>query len=293
MKISILGASGMLGHTLLYELNKRGFHVTGTVRRVAPLYGLIPPSVFTLLREGIDAHNFETIIRYIEETRPDIIVNCIGIIKQLPEGQQALPCIEINAAFPHKLNAICKQFGCRLIHYSSDCVFDGQKKGAYDEEDPVSAKDYYGITKYLGEIRESPALTIRTSIIGHEIRNKLSLIEWFLAQEGIIQGYTQAIYSGLPTAEHARILSEYIIPNIRLNGIFQIASAPISKYDLLRIIAEKYGKKIIINPDNMVHEEKCLSYTKFEAATGYIPPAWPSLIQLMLSQHLAYTEELS
>lgn len=282
----------MLGHTLLYELHKHGFNVSGTVRFISPLQGLIPQPLLSVLKEGIDASNITSIDNYIKEVKPDIVINCIGLIKQLPEGKQALPCIEINAAFPHKLYEICKKNNCRLIHYSSDCVFDGQKRGLYSEDDPVTAKDYYGITKYLGELHEYPALTIRTSIIGHELRNKRSLIEWFLSQNDAIYGYSKVLFTGLPTVEHAKILSNYIIPNPKLYGLFQVASLPISKYELLQFVANQYNKKIEIIPEKHINEERCLSFEKFKMATGYSPPDWLSLIIGMYNQFQNYKEEL-
>lgn len=282
MRILILGASGMLGHTLLSELAASGRYVLqGTVRSKASLAGLLPEHHLALLREGVDAHDFASIAAAARSFKPDVIINCIGLIRQLPEGRQPLPCIEINARLPHLLLALCKSEGVRLIHYSTDCVFDGHKDAPYNEDDPPSAKDVYGLSKYLGELREAPALTIRTSIIGHELRNKFSLVEWFLGASGTVKGYTRAMYSGLPVTEHARILREYVLPRPELCGLMQVAGQPVSKYDLLRLIGKTYGKNTVIEPEPGPDENKILSGEAFFQATGYQPPAWPELIAAM------------
>lgn len=288
MRILILGASGMLGHTLLCELAaSRHYTAHGTVRSKASLAGLLPGHIMALLREGVDAYDFASIAAAVCTFKPDVLINCIGLIRQLPEGRQSLPCIEINARLPHLLLALCKTEGIRLIHYSTDCVFDGAKGSPYTEEDPPTAKDVYGLSKYLGEVKEPPALTIRTSIIGHELRNKHSLVEWFLAQEGAVKGYTRAIYSGLPVTEHARILREYILPAPILTGLYHVVGRPISKYELLRLIACEYGKITTIEPERTVNEDKRLSGDAFSRATGYIPPEWPELIRAMQAAYRA------
>jgi dTDP-4-dehydrorhamnose reductase len=199
----------------------------------------------------------------------------------------------MNASFPHHLLNLCQELGCRLIHYSTDCVFDGKKGQPYTEIDPFTAKDIYGVTKYLGELNEAPAITLRTSIIGHELGSKVSLIEWFLAQEGSINGYSHAIYSGLPAVEHARVIAEYILPHPQMVGLFHLASEPISKCNLLHLVANTYNKSIRIIPDNTVHEDKRLSYEKFHAVSGYVAPDWKKLIQIMYNSHQSYMEDLS
>ena len=289
MRILILGASGMLGHTLLRELAASGrYTLQGTVRSKALLAGLLPEHHLALLREGVDAYDFATIAAAARAFQPDVIINCIGLIRQLPEGREPLPCIEINARLPHLLLALCKEEGVRLIHYSTDCVFDGHKGAPYTEDDPPSAKDVYGLSKYLGELREAPALTIRTSIIGHELRNRFSLLEWFLGASGVVKGYTRAMYSGLPTTEHARILMEHVLPRPELYGLMQVAGQPISKYDLLRLIGKIYGKNTAVEPESGPDENKILSGETFSQATGYRPPDWPELIAVMRAARRQY-----
>lgn len=292
MRILILGATGMLGHALTFELSRRpGLDVIGAARNPARLRGQVPDAFLVRLHGGLKARDIATVAVLLDATRPDVVINAVGLIRQLPEGRQPLPCIEINARLPHQLLALCRDRGARLIHVSTDCVFDGEKGSPYVEDDAPSARDVYGLSKYLGEVRESPGLTLRTSIIGHELRNRRSLLEWFLAQEGPVTGYARAIYSGLPTCELARVIAEYVLPRPDLSGLFHVASAPISKYELLGLINATYGKNIRILPDEMIVEDKTLSCEKFSQETGYKAPSWPELISTMHQSHQAFFPE--
>jgi dTDP-4-dehydrorhamnose reductase len=277
----ILGVTGMLGHVLFRELEESGFNVFGTVRDDRTTESFFFPDKQNRLLNAVDACDFLSVTKAIDSINPDVIINCIGLIRQRPEGQEPLPCIEINARFPHLLFTLCRERNIRLIHYSTDCVFDGKKGIPYTEDDPPTARDIYGLTKYLGELREAPALTLRTSLIGPEIRGHRGLLEWFLAQEGHVNGYTHAIFSGLPTCEHARIIREYILPNAHLNGLYHVAAQAISKCDLLRLIAGEYCKKIDIVPDDSVREDKWLNADAFAAVAGYRPPPWSELVKNM------------
>ncbi len=281
MKILILGASGMLGHMLFSELLERGLDVYGSTR--APLD--CRKEYQTRLVSGVDALNMPSVLGVLDTVRPQVLINAVGVIRHLPEGREALPCIQMNAAFPHMLLQACTARNIRLIHYSTDCVFDGKAGRPYTESDRPTASDVYGLTKYLGEVAGPNALTVRTSIIGPELRGKHSLLEWFLAQEGAVRGFTEAIYTGLPTSEHARILAEYILPRPDIAGLYQVAAPAISKYDLLRLIAETYQKPIIITPDKSVQEDKRLSGEAFQALTGYVPPVWTDMLAAMRRVH--------
>lgn len=290
MTILILGASGMLGHTLLYEFVQRGLEVRGTVRSKSALDGIMPSFCLERLIEGVDAYNFSSIQAAFAQTRPDVVINAIGLVRQLPEGRIPLPCIEINARLPQLLAVECARIGARFIHYSTDCVFSGHKGSPYTEDDPPSAEDVYGLSKFLGEVH-APALTLRTSIIGLELRNKCSLVEWFLAQEEPVKGYTQALYSGLTAVEQARVLAEYVLPNPALHGLFHLASTPISKYELLHIVGRYFGKSISITPDSSVTENKSLNATHFTRATGYTAPLWDTLIHRMHENAVRYQRD--
>ncbi len=281
MKICILGASGMLGHMLFYELQRMGFDVYGTVRSSS---SMIPP--LQRIVAGVDATDFSSVLQALDALSPDVVINAIGLIRHLPEGRDPLCCIKINAEFPHKLLEACRKRNMRCIHYSTDCVFDGKLGRPYTEQDRPTASDIYGLTKFLGEIAGEGALTIRTSIIGPELRGKHSLVEWFLAQQGSVKGYTKAIYTGLPTNEHATILARHILPNPDIHGLYQVSAEPISKYDLLQLIAAVYGKKIDIIPDDVVSEDKRLSGAAFHTLTGYQAPSWEEMIPAMREAHL-------
>jgi dTDP-4-dehydrorhamnose reductase len=216
----------------------------------------------------------------ILEVRPDIVINCIGVIKQLSDAEDPLVVIPVNAEFPHRLAALCSIAGCRMVHISTDCVFDG-RKGNYVESDNVSATDLYGLTKYLGEVAYEHTVTLRTSIIGHEIGSRHGLVEWFLSQSGSVAGFAGALFSGLPAIELARIIHRHAVENPNLSGVYHVSSARISKYDLLGLIAERYRKTIVIKKDDSVKMDRSLDSTRFRLATGYQPPDWPELIDIM------------
>uniref|UniRef100_UPI0040470F2B sugar nucleotide-binding protein n=1 Tax=Aliarcobacter sp. TaxID=2321116 RepID=UPI0040470F2B len=173
-RILILGVTGMLGHTLFKEMNKNdSFEVFGTTRSKSGLQGYFTDEELLKIRDGIDADNFETVIRAIAGVQPTIIINCIGIIKQLPISKDPLTAITVNAQLPHRLSLVTRTANARLIHISTDCVFDG-KKGNYTEKDSSNADDLYGKTKYLGEVHYPHCITLRTSIIGHELKTNYS-----------------------------------------------------------------------------------------------------------------------
>jgi dTDP-4-dehydrorhamnose reductase len=287
-KVLILGGTGMLGHTLFKHLSsKTDLDVYATVRTSGGLDKWFTPDLIGKIRTDVDADNFDTIIRAFASVQPDLVLNCIGLIKQQSIANDPLPAITINAQLPHRISLICRAAAARLIHISTDCVFDG-KKGNYTEADPSNATDLYGRSKYLGEVAYPPhCITLRTSIIGHELKGKLGLIEWFFAQTEKIKGFTRAIYSGLPTIEMARIIYEYIIPNDHLTGIYHVSSDPISKYDLLKSVAKRYGKQIDIEPDNDFFMERSLDSSVFRKMTGYHPPSWPELIDLMYQHYIS------
>jgi len=280
-KILILGASGMLGHTLFYDLlTNRNFDVKATTRSLSEVQDYFPPIMLKRVVEGVDASKIETVRKAISKFLPHVVINCIGIIKQLPISNDPLTVITLNALFPHQLAAVCKEAGCRLIHVSTDCVFDGSR-GSYTEEDKLSAEDLYGISKYMGEVKYAHTLTIRTSIIGHELSSNFSLIEWFLSQSGGVKGFTNAIYTGFPTIEISRIIAEYVIPYEDMSGLYQVSSNPISKYDLLKLVSKVYNKDIEIIPYDGYSDNKSLVSDKFRKKTGYNPPSWEELVTNM------------
>ena len=285
-RILILGGTGMLGHVLLRHLSKNPeYEVLATSRSPQSLSKSFPLELITRFRQDtVDADNFDTVIRALASIQPHIVINCIGLIKQLPIASDPLSAITVNAQLPHRISLISRAANARLIHISTDCVFNGVK-GTYTEDDPSDAEDLYGRTKYLGEVSYPHCITLRTSIIGHELKSAYSLIDWFLAQQGSTRGFTKALYSGVPTVELARIISDYILPNEEMSGLYQISADTISKYDLLKIVAERYGKQIAIEPYDSFVLDRSLDSSRFRACTGYLPPSWPELVDAMFRDY--------
>ncbi|MGH8548050.1 MAG: dTDP-4-dehydrorhamnose reductase family protein [Methylococcales bacterium] len=284
-KILIPGATGMLGHKLLQKLSGQ-FQVWGTVRGDITKYREYPALKDAALIPDAIAEDMNSVARSLDLVRPDVVVNCIGVIKQLDEARNPLVAIRLNAMLPHQLAELCRERGIRFIHFSTDCVFSG-RQGCYSEQDVPDPDDLYGRSKLLGEVEGPNVLTLRTSIIGHELVSAVSLVDWFLSQTGRIKGYACAIYSGFPTVEMARILADVVIPNSSLNGIYHVSSQPISKFELLTAIAKKYGKEIEIIRDDEVKIDRSLDSTRFSQATGYIAPRWDELIIEMHRDYLA------
>src|SRR5262249_41426173 len=158
-----------------------------------------------------------------------------------PNAKSSVLAIQINSLFPHQLRDLCEDLGARLIHFSTDCVFSGHT-GNYRESDVPDATDVYGRSKLLGEVTEAPGLTLRTSIIGLELSHHASLIEWFLAQRGAIKGFRRAIYTGITTTEMGRLIDRVLQRHSDLHGVWHVASASITKYDLLVKLARALGR---------------------------------------------------
>jgi dTDP-4-dehydrorhamnose reductase len=279
-KVLVLGGTGMLGHAVLRYFAERGqFNVAATVRSEAS-GARLPHALSKHLIPGVDIENFDSILKAFASFRPDAVINCIGLIKQLADVEDPLIAIPTNSLLPHRLARLCGAAGARLIHVSTDCVFSGSK-GNYVESDVSDAKDLYGRSKYLGEVDYPHAVTLRTSIIGHELGSAHGLVGWFLAQRGGVKGYTKAVFSGLPTVELARVMHDFVLPNEALRGVYHVSADAIDKYSLLRRVAGIYGKDIAIAPDAVVAIDRSLDSSRFRAATGYIPPNWDALVTAM------------
>ncbi len=277
----------MLGHTLFSYLSSQNrWDVYATARTSDGLSYWFPENLAQKVRPGVDANSFDTVVRALASIQPDIVINCIGLIKQLPIASDPLVAITVNSQLPHRISLVCRTAGARMIHISTDCVFDG-RKGAYKEEDSPNALDLYGRTKYLGEVNYPHCTTIRTSIIGHELKGFHGLIEWFFQQETSIKGYTNAIFSGFPTFVIANIVGNYVIPNEDLQGIYHVSSEPISKYELLKLVANRYGKQIHIEPDDVFRIDRSLDSSLFQDASGYSPPSWPELVEKMYNNFVS------
>ncbi|MFD2648774.1 dTDP-4-dehydrorhamnose reductase family protein [Devosia albogilva] len=278
--ILVLGATGMLGNAVLRFLSgDPRFEVYGTARSAGTV-SLLPKELHERVLTGVDGEQPDSLARALARTQPDVVINCIGLIKQLSESEDPLSALPINSILPHRLQRLCAVRGARLVHVSTDCVFSGLE-GGYREADVPDAKDLYGRSKLLGEVDYPNAVTLRTSIIGHELGRSQALIGWFLAQEARVKGFRKAIFSGLPTVELARVIRDHVLPNSDLRGLYHVSAEPIAKYDLLKLVADVYGKMIEIVPDDSVSIDRSLNSDRFRLATAYSPPAWPTLITQM------------
>lgn len=280
MKVLIIGVSGLIGSTTLRVLSeKMEWQITGTVRnKTSKRY--FSSEIAANILDGVDLEQFDTVVNVIERIRPDIVINAAGLTKHKPEAEDPLMALPINSLAPHRLARICSLSGARFIHISSDCVFSG-KKGNYSEDDFADARDVYGKSKALGEVVYPNSVTLRTSTIGHEFTTQYGLLEWFLSQEGRCKGFSRAVFSGLPTVSFAELIRDVVIPNTSLNGLYNVSAEPINKFDLLRLIAEVYKKRITIEEDDSFVIDRSLDSTRFRASTGYVAPSWCELISRM------------
>ncbi len=287
MKVLILGANGMLGHKL-YQVLSPVTDLLGTIRgnySDISMYGIFRESSIIPNVNVLDIDNVRTVIA---ETNPDVIINCVGIVKQVKEAQDRMLSIQVNSLLPHQLFQLCHSRKIRLIHISTDCVFSGEK-GNYREDDPSDAQDIYGRTKYLGEVIGEEALTIRTSLIGRELTTTNGLVEWFISNRGSeVNGFTRAIFSGFPTLHLARIIGDIITNQKTLSGIYHISSEPISKFELLNLINEKMGLQIKINVDSGVRCDRSLDSTRYRKETGFHPFTWNRMLDEFTTDALQY-----
>lgn len=280
MNVLVLGASGMIGSAIFRVLSeKEDWDVFGSVRS-GGVKRFFTPKIAERIVTGVDVGNHDTLVKAFAQLRPDVVINCVGLTKHLPGAEEHLVAIPINALVPHRLAGLCDLVGARLIHISTDCVFSG-KKGSYTEDDPADATDVYGKSKFLGEVNYPHAITLRTSTIGHELQSVHGLLEWFLSQKVHCKGFARAIFSGLPSIVFARLIRDVVIPRPDLHGLYHVAGHPIAKYDLLKLIAEAYGKQIEIVRDDLFTIDRSLNADRFQAATGYVAPDWPELIKSM------------
>ena len=282
MKVLVLGASGMLGHAMVRVLSKNeNLQVFGSIRSDKVKVFFSPHNAENLVLCN-DVTNFNDLSDIFDKVQPNVVINCISLDKALLAKSSPLLMIPIYALLPHQLAKLCSGIDARLIHISTDGVFSGSR-GNYLEDDVCDSQDIYGITKYIGEVHEPHTITIRTSIIGHELKSKNGLVEWFLLQQAQCQCFNRVIFSGFPTVVLAQIIRDFVIPNADLNGVYHIASNPISKRELLLLIAEVYGKKIKFITNNKLVINRSLNGERFRIATGYVPPDWQSLVKSMHS----------
>ena len=270
----------MLGNAVLrFFTESSGYVAWGSVRSEDTLRQL-PQTIRDRVIGVADVENLNNLSDLFAKTDPEVVINCIGVVKQLAGANDPLVAIPTNALLPHRLARLCQVEGARLVHISTDCVFSGTK-GSYLEGDPADAQDLYGRTKFLGEVDGPNCVTLRTSIIGHELNSAHGLLGWFLAQPAAVKGFTRVVFSGLPTNELARVIRDYVLLRSEMHGVYHVSAARISKFELLRLIAQVYGRTNEIVPDDKLVIDRSLDSAKFRKATDYLPPTWPELVRMM------------
>lgn len=293
-RVLVLGGTGMLGHKLAQVLQRErplDLTVAVTTRCAASELEKHPILGSLDVWGGVRAEDFDSVTRAVGEFRPTAVLNAIGLVKQDPKARDPLPALRVNAVFPHRLAALCRACGVRLVHFSTDCVFSG-RQGGYRESDPPDPEDLYGRAKLLGEVDGEGCLTLRTSIVGRELRGRRGLLEWFLSQAGTprVSGYARAVFSGLTTLALAERVGRLLREHPRLSGVWHVASEPVSKLDLLQRFRELYGLDVEIEPDDRVRCNRSLDSRAFEQATGLPRPTWDEMIEGLHRDPTPYSE---
>jgi dTDP-4-dehydrorhamnose reductase len=284
----------MLGHKMFQRLRQDFPDTYCTLHGPADArpFDTVPLFHDSKVFDRIDVLQTARFYDLLRRLRPQFIVNCVGVIKQRPDAKSPVTGIRINALLPHELAEVSGEWGGRLIHFSTDCVFSG-RRGRYTEEDVSDAEDLYGRTKFLGEVSRPNALTLRTSIIGRELTHHQSLLDWFISQNHkTVPGFTRAIYSGVTTLHLTEVVAALIADRSALHGLYQLASPPISKHDLLVLIKQAYRLDIDIVPDDRFMCDRSMSGARFDAATGHRCPSWPDMVAQLAADPTPYNEWL-
>lgn len=270
----------MIGHQLWNKLRHQfPGQVYGTLKQPVSHYAHFKLFEEAKIFSGVDVMDFKSIEKVLNELKPQWIINCIGVTLRKTEAADFEKCIELNSMLPHRLKAWATAHQAKVIHFSTDCIFDGSQ-GNYTEADAPSAKDLYGKSKFLGEIQGPHALTLRLSFFGRELEKKTEIVEWLLAQKGKkIKGYSRAMYSGISTLRLAQEVSKIIQKFPTLNGLYHISSKPISKYDMLVLLNEAFNTQIEIEKFDDFVNDKSLNSTPYKQITSFTPPEWKEMIQ--------------
>jgi len=281
MKLLILGADGMLGHKLFQILGEVYPETVGTISGdvTNPPFDRIPFFQSGKAIPNVSAMDFQGLEKIIRQMAPEVVINCLRVATHGGETAPVIQSITVNSLLPHRLAEMTKEQGARLIHFSSDCVFDGEK-GRYTEEDAPNATHTYGQTRLLGEVCADNTLVLRGSVIGRELKGSSSLLEWLFFQQGKeIKGFTRAIYSGLTSIETANVVKLILERAPLLTGLYNVASAPINKYDLLKLAQKCFDLDVTIHKEEGFSVDRSLNAEKFSGATGYVAPSWSSMMK--------------
>lgn len=273
-KILVVGIKGMAGHVIYNYLKKNEDY---------EIYGIARNITETENEFSLDVSDTKKLTEIITSKNFDFVINCIGILNKDAEDNPS-KAVWFNSYFPHFLEEITKDSETKIIHISTDCVFNG-KRGQYKEDDFKDGEGFYAQSKALGEIINDKDLTIRTSIIGPELnKNGIGLFHWFMNQSGEVNGYTSAVWSGVTTLELAKAIA-YVIENPLQKLVHLTNGIPINKFDLITIFKEIWDKdNITINPYNGKVVDKSL--VKSEILNYNVP----SYREMLEEQHDWMTE---
>jgi dTDP-4-dehydrorhamnose reductase len=267
-KILVIGSKGMAGHVLYYYLKE---HTNHTVIDIARDSALFEPSY------KLDVTNFDQLKSILTKEAPDVVINCIGILNKDAEDNPD-KAILLNSYLPHFIAKAGAELGFKLIHISTDCVFNG-KRGNYKLDDLKDGTGFYAQSKALGEVTYGQNLTIRTSIIGPELRNGIGLFHWFMTQTGEIKGYTKAFWTGVTTIELAKAVVAAIENNP--SGLYHLVyDEKISKYDLVNLFKLVFERNdVTIKPFDGYAVDKSL--VKDNSIFNYNVPAYQVMVEEM------------
>lgn len=248
MKLLVIGADGMLGHVVKLYFTEQGNEVRVTSRNDTGDY-------------KFDAtKNLHDLDSFIDDFRPDAVINCIGILNKVAEENKALAVL-VNSYLPHYLDELCTVKKTKFVHISTDCVFEGKSSGDYTEDSFKDATSFYGQSKGLGEFNNGQNLTLRTSIVGPDTNpNGIGLFQWFMNQQGETNGFNKVIWTGVTTIELAKAIEKALINN--LSGLRHVVNNQnIDKFSLLTLFKDHFHKNITINPKSDYVSNKSLTRT--------------------------------
>lgn len=292
MKILVIGAGGMIGHKMFQVLKEHGHQTYGTIRQAITQYEKFNLFKKDELFDGVDVLDHPKIVQILDDVKPDVILNCVGITLRKPEIKDFEYCKKINTEFPRFLESWAETNKSYLIHFSTDCVFSG-KDGPYTEESPTSAEDVYGRTKAEGEVTGPNSLTLRGSMIGRELYGKTELLEWAISQKTKqVKGFSKAIYSGVTTNVMAELVVKLIAMPKKITGLYQVSSEPISKLDLLKLIDKYFELNMAISEDSSYATSKVLISDKLKKTTGFNCPSWPEMVDGLTKDLFKYNNSV-
>ena len=253
-RILIIGSKGMAGHIIYFYLKSLDkYHIADISDKRA----------FFESTYQLDITDFAALENVFATEQPDIVINCLGVLTKYAEEDPAR-AILINSYFPQWIAVQSRKYPFRMIQFSTDCEFSGER-GSYTEADIPDAKDMYGRTKALGEVNYAPHLNIRTSFVGPELKTDgIGLFNWFMQQQGSVKGYTKAIWTGITTLQLAKSIEKAIDENV--SGLYQLVNGvAISKYQLLELFQKVFDKKEIhLVADDSYSVDKSLVASRYE-----------------------------